>query len=209
MKLMTKFLIGAAAVIIGAITWYSIYRSVTAWAADRALTSQRIAYRDSLITRQDSLIKRLDMQLLQLAHQNEILKSGAERAKKRVASSDSGWAEAKQRLEEFAATNAGLVPIENVRLAAHAADTAIASRDSLLQIQGARISNLDQQIVDLKEAGAHKDTVRVNLDANVADTKLLYKPPWWKRTASWVADHAVTVAITVVSTLAIERAVRP
>jgi hypothetical protein len=186
--------IGILIAVLVALTWGSL--AVHDWWGKRetqlsdqiAALKAGIAARDVRIASQDAqlaLLKKRDASIVKVvAQQNgELTKAKADLATTIA------------QIDAEALTHAGLVPIARVHVVEAEAANTIASCENIKTAQGDLIANLREQIANQALTRTLQDTNRVAGDSVLRQTVAILKPPWWKRTFSWIGGHGTTLGI--------------
>lgn len=164
------------------------------WVVRQAMLSEDISRRDQAIALRDAQIRKRDRELDSLKRRDAVLAAAARAAAHRADSTAAGWDDAKKQLEADAAAHGGLVSIEQVHVAEQKADVALLDCQALNQTQAARIDELVKQVANQAETRTDLNANRAAADSNRVDVVKLLKPPLWKRSFSWLQDHAITLA---------------
>jgi hypothetical protein len=162
----------------------------------------QIAARDAQIASRDSAIKVRDVALAALKKQDSTLAVVAASQQTQLDSSKRTMAMLKASIDSDAVTHQSLVPLPAVHQLELKYDGQVKSCEDLKTTDEARIADLTSQVANLTKTVSDQNTTRAQQDSNTAasktilkDTVAVLRPPWWRRTLSWVGDHSVTLLI--------------
>lgn len=183
-------------VIVAFITLWLTNKSALDAAAQKH--EDEIAALQKQIFSRDTAIKRRDGELVLLKKQDTALIKIASVQAKALDSANKGWSAAKVAIDADAAVHAGLVPIAEVHALELKGEVAIKSCEDLRTTDNKRVMDLEAQVANLSQTRASLDTNRTDEAVILKDTVKILRPPWYRRTISWIGDHAVTLAPGVI-----------
>lgn len=168
------------------------------WVAREAAGRERIAQLQREIAAGNARVKARDHVIDSLERDGEVQKAQIHAQEVKADSSAQGWAEAKAELAAIADRNNGPVPYANVEAAGHKVDVALLDCQGLNVNLQSRITNLEAQVAEHKENRVDLDAISAKKDSVLAETVKILDPPWWKRSFSWIQDHAITLTVGAV-----------